>query len=302
MTAFSFGSIAAAMKGALHEDAPAILHGGTTTKWGEFDARTDALAAAFTEAGAVPGDKAAHLMRNSPAYLETTWAAFKSRLVHVNVNYRYTGEELFYILDNSDSAVLVYDEEFAPVIAELHPRLTKIKLFLQVGREPADFAESYEELAGTRKVFQRDDHRPDDMLFIYTGGTTGYPKGVMWDQGDLWQLLGGGASMPGDPPCADLPALLAKIERHHADPETARRSLILPPLMHGSGYLIAIYTLATGGSVVLCESPSFDPCRGAVHYRELPPQLGSNRRGRVRAAAAAGARRRRRRPFRRSGS
>ncbi len=254
MTDFSFGAIAARIGDAVDGESPAILAGDRVITWKEFDRRTDALAAAMLAAGAVPGDKVAHLMRNSPAYLETTWAAFKARMVHVNVNYRYTGEELFYILDNADSAVVVHDEEFAPLIADLKPRLTKVKLFLQVGGEPSDFARSYEDAARAGPALPAQDYRSDDMLFIYTGGTTGHPKGVMWDQGDIWQLLGGGASgTPGDTPTPTMNDLMAKVRAGGM-----RRALILPPLMHGSGYLIAIYTLALGGSVVLTEGKSFD--------------------------------------------
>ncbi|EMD84553.1 AMP-binding protein [Pacificimonas flava] len=259
MQQLSFGEVASSLSRTIDRAAPAIFHGGRTIGWGAFDDRTDALAAAFLAAGATPGDKVAHLMRNSPAYLETTWAGFKARLVHVNVNYRYTGEELFYILDNSDAAVIVYDAAFADLIAELQPRLTNVRLFVQVGGDPADFACSFAELTAARRAAPAVSHRSDDMLFIYTGGTTGHPKGVMWNQGDLWALLGGGAAMPGDPPCRNLAGLLRQIAAGQRRPSTLRRSLILPPLMHGSGFLVAIYTLATGGSVVLCEGQGYDP-------------------------------------------
>ncbi|MGB7404275.1 MAG: AMP-binding protein [Pacificimonas sp.] len=247
METFSFGKIAARLSEAVDLDKPAILQGDHVLSWRDFDARTDALAAAFAEGGAVPGDKVAHLMRNSAAYLETTWAAFKARLVHVNVNYRYTGEELFYILDNSDSAVVVHDPEFTPLIEELKTRLTKVKLFLEVGS-------SFEDAATSGKPAPPAEHAPDDMLFIYTGGTTGHPKGVMWDQGDIWQLMGAGASgTPGDTPTPTMDDLLEKVRTGEM-----RRLMVLPPLMHGSGYLVGIYTLALGGSVVLVEGKSFD--------------------------------------------
>ncbi len=224
----------------------ALLHGDRITTWGAFDRRTDALAATFL-AAAVAGDKVAHLLRNGPAYAETCVATAKARLVHVNVNYRYTGEELFYILDNSDAAVVVHDREFRDIVAALAPRLPHLRLTLEVGA-------AFEAAAESGAVLAPQGHHPDDQLFIYTGGTTGYPKGVMWAQGDLWQLMGGGSPI-GAPPLDSLAMLLATI----AAGEGRTRSLILPPQMHGTGLLTTLSALSRGGSVVTLPSPGFDP-------------------------------------------
>jgi fatty-acyl-CoA synthase len=216
--------------------------------WQTFDRRSNALANAFLAAGAEPGDKVAHLMRNSPAYLETTAASFKARMAHVNVNFRYTGEELFYIFDNSDAAVIVYDPEFADEIAALTPRLTKVKLFLQVG-------DPYEAVAAGDSTPLTVQRSPDDLMFIYTGGTTGLPKGVMWSLGDLWDLMGGGATVMG----GQRPK---SFEEHAANMKQGlglERMLVCPPLMHGSGFLMATYTICRGGSVVTLPGKSFDP-------------------------------------------
>ena len=245
MTDFSFGLIFSRLREAVDGDAPALIHGDRITTWAEFDRRTDALAAAFIAAGARPGDTVAHLMRNGPAYLETTVAAFKARLVHVNVNYRYTGPELLYILDNSDAAVLVHDAEFADVLDTLD--LPKLKLRLEVGS-------SFEVAATGDVALPAQDHRGDDMLFIYTGGTTGMPKGVMWDQSAIWALSGGGGSVAhGIAPTPTIDDLLANVRAGIG----VIRSLIMPPLMHGTGYLTAIYTLARGGCVVTLTQPGF---------------------------------------------
>ncbi|QXQ08203.1 AMP-binding protein [Sphingosinicellaceae bacterium] len=249
---FSFGAIFARLGEVVDPDAEALIHDDRTTSWGEFDRRTDALAATFLGAGAEPGDKVAHLMRNGPAYLETTIASFKSRLVHVNVNYRYTGPELHYILDNSDAAVVVFDAEFADLVASLD--LPKVRLFLQVGGKPAAPFRSFEAATTSGAALPPQDHRPDDMMFIYTGGTTGMPKGVMWDQSAIWALSGGGGSaVHGIAPTATLDALFANVRGGVG----VLRSLIMPPLMHGTGFLTAIYTLARGGSVVTLTAPGF---------------------------------------------
>lgn len=250
----SFGQILAQLGGQLGS-APALIHGDEVIDWATLDRRSNALARAFLSAGAQPGDRLAHLMRNSPAYLTTTVAGFKSRLVHVNVNYRYTGEELHYILDNSDAAVVVFDAEFAEVLDGLHTRLPNVKLWLQVGGDPAPWAQSFEVVASGDATPVKADHTPDDMLFIYTGGTTGMPKGVMWDQSVLWQVLGAGAQMPG----AERPATVdAHIEAVLAS-DSRRKLLALPPLMHGTGLLMGIYALALGGTVITATARGFEP-------------------------------------------
>jgi fatty-acyl-CoA synthase len=260
---FSFGEVLTALGGRLG-DAPALVHGDEVVDWASFDRRTDALAAAFIAAGARPGDKVAHLMRNSPAYLTTTVAGFKARMVHVNVNYRYTGEELHYILDNSDAAVVVFDAEFADLLGTLRARLPLVKLWLEVGGETAggetaggrtaDWAEDFDRVAGSGATPPPQAHDPSDQLFIYTGGTTGMPKGVMWEQGALWTLLGAGAPLPGMPAPASVAAHVEAI----LSGQPRRTLLALPPLMHGTGLLMGIYALGLGGTVITTTSRGFD--------------------------------------------
>ncbi len=249
----TFGAVFDAIGTAVDSTQPALLHGDDTVSWGDLDRSTTALAAAFHAAGAVPGDRIAHLMRNSPAYMATCIGGFRARLVHVNVNYRYTGEELFYILDNSGATVVVYDAEFAPLIASIRHRLD-VKLYLQVGGEPDAFAQSFEAMANSGATLPAQDHQYDDMLFIYTGGTTGMPKGVMWDQGAMWELVNAGVAMG-----ADKATTVAQHLAAVAAVAVPRRSLVLPPLMHGTGFLIALNTLALGGTVITLPGSGFDP-------------------------------------------
>lgn len=244
---FSFGAIFERLGEVVDPAMPALIHGDREIGWGEFDRRTDSIAAACLAGGAVAGDRIAHLMRNSPAYLETTVAGFKARLVHVNVNYRYTGEELWYILDNSDAAVLVFDAEFAALVDSIRDRLA-VKVFLQVGGETAAFARDFETVAAAGTPLPKQDHRPDDMLFIYTGGTTGMPKGVMWDQSAIWGLIAGT-----EPP----PSLDAHLDNCRQG-VGRNKALVLPPLMHGTGFIIGIATLSRGGTVVTIPGQHFD--------------------------------------------
>ncbi|PZU50588.1 MAG: long-chain fatty acid--CoA ligase [Sphingomonas sp.] len=264
----SFGQILSALGGRLGS-APALIHGDEVVSWSDYDRKTNALANAFLAAGAQTGDRVAHLMRNSPAYLLTTGASFKARLVHVNVNYRYTGEELAYILDNSDSAVVVYDAEFAEVLETIRPRLTGVKLWLQVGGTPPAWAQDFDAVANGPSAPVQADHSADDMLFIYTGGTTGMPKGVMWDQSALWTVLGGGAPLPGMPAPDSLEAHIAAVETG----ESRRKVLALPPLMHGTGLLMGIYALGLGGTVITAAARNFSPTEALKLSEQHSPEV-----------------------------
>ncbi len=263
---WSFGRIFSAVARAVPPGDPALIHGERVIGWGDFDRRTDALAQAFIAAGAVPGDKIAHLMRNSPAYLETTVAGFKARLVHVNVNYRYTGEELLYILDNSDSAVVVFDGDFAEVIDGIRGRLPLVRLWVQVGGETAPFAVDYESVAKRQAAPPALDYQPSDMMFIYTGGTTGMPKGVMWDQGDMWAILTRGGVLMVDPP-ESVEQWLDAIRAA----EVRQRVLVGPPLMHGTGFLGGLMALARGGTVITLTDRSFQPIEALATARRWQP-------------------------------
>ena len=247
----SFGAILDTVVAAVDPALPALIHGEVQRSWADVGRRTASLAAAMQAAGAVPGDRCALLMRNGPAYCEGLIACLRARLVHVNVNYRYTGEELWYILDNSDAAVCIYDAEFAPLVDSIRHRLPT-KLWVQVGGETPAFARGFDALCDAGHALAPQDHRGDDMLFIYTGGTTGLPKGVMWDQSALWGLMNAGTA-------ATQPESLEAHGASVAAGEGRQRALVLPPLMHGTGLIIALATLCRGGTVVTLPGANFDP-------------------------------------------
>ena len=254
---WNFGDILDGIDAGFPADAPALIHGDHTVLWGDFARRTNNLAAGLRARGLEPNDKVAFYMRNEAAYMETVAACFKARGVHVNVNYRYLDEELWYILDNSDAAVVVFSEEFAERVDGLRGRLPGVRTWLQVGGTAPEWAESYEALAGegdgAALEFDRSD---DDLLFIYTGGTTGMPKGVMWAAGDLWGALGYGANAP-----ANKGARPESLEQHVQNVTAAgpiTRQIIACPLMHGTGLLTAISALSAGGCIITLESPGFD--------------------------------------------
>ncbi len=256
---WNYGDILDAVGSVVPADKPCLVHGDRVISWDDFNRRTNNLGRRFLNRGVQAGDKVAFYMRNGPAYCETLGACFKARLVHVNVNYRYVDDELWYILDNSDSKIVVYDAEFADHVAALRPRLPEVGLWVEVVDEEmprADFAVRFEALAETGEGEPLSLHRSgDDLLLLYTGGTTGMPKGVMWAQNDIWHAGGAGANPAnGMVPPRDLAAHCANVASNAAGP-------FIPccPLMHGTGLLTSMGALANGGTIVTLTSHGFDP-------------------------------------------
>ena len=253
---WNFGDILDAISPVMPADAPALVHGARTITWAETTSRSNNLARALIAGGAKPGDKVAFYMRNRPEYTETLAACFKARLTHVNVNYRYKPDEVFYIFDNSDAQTVVYGSEFRDTIAEIRPRLSKVGTFVEVDEagEAAPFAKPYEELATTGDGSKLDIQRsPEDEFFIYTGGTTGMPKGVIWTHDALreTQLI---ALRRLGPVPETMEALVEAIKTLGAGP----RLLPACPLMHGTGLLMSLSTMMNGGCVITLPTASFN--------------------------------------------
>jgi fatty-acyl-CoA synthase len=245
----------------------ALIHDGKTTTWKQMDQRANNLGRSLLEAGAVPGDKVAFYMRNNSAYMETLTACFKARLAHVNINYRYVEDELWYIIDNSDSRIVVFSAEFAPQVEALRERLPDVLMWVQVedGYAGADFSTGtrqsrymhYDELAESGKGEPIDiERQPDDLLLLYTGGTTGMPKGVMWGHVDLWSAGGAGAN---EVAMIEAPASIDEHVANIVKLGGGSRSMPVCPQMHGTGLLTSIGVLAQGGTVVTIGSAHFDP-------------------------------------------
>jgi acyl-CoA synthetase (AMP-forming)/AMP-acid ligase II len=237
-------------------DAPAQFHGDHTTTWGEFDRRADGLAATLLGAGARHQDKVAQYLYNAPEYLESIFGAFKAGLAPVNTNYRYGVDELVYLWDNADAVAVVFHGTFADRIEQVRPRTPRVRTWLWVddGSGPCpDWAVPYEQAAaqGTGRLVAPWGRSGDDLLLLYTGGTTGMPKGVMWRQDDLVGVLDA-ANRKRLPPEADLSAI---DERTH---RPGPRNLPAAPLMHGTGLFNAISNLMVAGSVVTMQGRHFD--------------------------------------------
>jgi 3-oxocholest-4-en-26-oate---CoA ligase len=266
---WSFGEIYDAIGRVSVDEHPALIHAGengaegTVTSWPEFSTRTNRLARYLQNRGLEPGAKVAHYMRNCPEYVETMVASFKGRFVHVNVNYRYLDDELHYIMDNSDAEAVVFAAGFRPQVEALAPRLPKVKCWLEVASDNQSFSDhelfiDYDDAVssgdGSELTIERSGQ---DLLFIYTGGTTGMPKGVMWEHEAIWNAGGGGASLlaPGGSP----PTSPEEHAQRVAAAPLRPRLLAACPLMHGTAMLSAINVLNQGGCVVTTPESSLAP-------------------------------------------
>ncbi len=255
---WNYGDIFDGVARVIAPDHPALIHGARVVTWGELDQRTNRLARGLIAGGAQPGDKLAFYLRNHPAYIEGVVAGFKARQTHVNVNYRYVADEVRYIFENADTAAVIFAREFSPIIAQIAPDLPAIRTWLVVedgtGADVPAFARPYEDLATRGDGSPLGNTRsPDDLFFLYTGGTTGMPKGVMWRQDSLRRALLN-------------PALVARMPVDLADHldivrEAGRGPVSLPacPLMHGTGLFTGLSAMVAGGTVVTLEATHFDP-------------------------------------------
>jgi acyl-CoA synthetase (AMP-forming)/AMP-acid ligase II len=184
-------------------DAPALSHGPLTRTWAELDDRAARFAGAMADAGVGAGSddggaKVGMALYNGPAYTEATFGAFKARAVPFNVNYRYRESELAYLLSNADCEVVVAHPELVDLIEAIRADVPSLRLLVAVGDEidgsPAgklpDGWVHYEELLAASDPASRIERSGDDLWFLYTGGTTGMPKGVMWPHSSLLGVFG----------------------------------------------------------------------------------------------------------------
>ncbi|HEY2032742.1 MAG TPA: acyl-CoA synthetase [Rhizomicrobium sp.] len=240
----------------------ALVHGAVRRTWREYDDRAARLAAVFASAGFGCNSKVALYAYNSNEYLESQFALFKCRAVAVNVNYRYLEQELHYILENSDAGAVVFQAGFAPQITAIRPQLPKLRLFIEIedgSGEHLDGALAYEEAIAGATPMPRIERSEDDIYMLYTGGTTGYPKGVMYRMGDFcagrfrtFDLRG----LPRPRSVSDLAMLLRGLKAEGRLP----RSLPACPLMHGTGlWLGSFQPLFLGARVVTMDNRHFDP-------------------------------------------
>ena len=258
MTNWNFADVYEAVAARV-PDRACQVQGERVVTWGQFDRRANALVADLVAAGLTHQSKVAAYLYNGPEYLEVYVAAFKGGFAPVNTNFRYGPEEIVYLFDNADAEAVVFHAAFGPLLEDIRPRLAQVRRWYCVADGTAsvpDWAVDYEAVvaAGADRVETPWGRSPDDLLLLYTGGTTGMPKGVMWRQDDLFNVLGGGGNpFVGRPPAASTDEIAANI-----DPEQPG-IVMLPacPLMHGTGQFSAFISMNLGGTIVTLPSRHF---------------------------------------------
>ena len=238
-------------------DSTAVSVAGRHYSWTDFDDRAARLAGTMLEHGLGPDSKVALYLYNGNEYPEAQYAAFKVRGIPANVNYRYTGDELAYILENSDAEAIFFDHTLTDRLEAVRDRCPMLRLAVQVGGgEVPDWALGYEE-AVSADPMPRIDRSGSDLWFLYTGGTTGMPKAVMWDHTNLLGSMEA-TFRPFRLPVPSTPAEAAATARSVADAGKEIRQLCAAPLMHGTSGIPGLATLSHGGMLSTLSSRAFD--------------------------------------------
>jgi acyl-CoA synthetase (AMP-forming)/AMP-acid ligase II len=244
-------------------DAPAITHGDLTRTWAEYTERAARVAGALDAHGLGHDAKTALYMYNCNEYLEAQYGCMKTRGVPINVNYRYLDDELWYLLDNSDSRALFFHSSLGDRVARVADRLPELTLLVEVddgegaGRVPN--AVRFEELIAGHDPMPRIERAEDDIYMLYTGGTTGMPKGVMYANGGMAAgLIASGFPLLGVTPPTDA-AEVAGIVQAAVEGGNQLISIPCAPLMHGTGLWIgAFIPHLAGGHVITLTNRSLD--------------------------------------------
>lgn len=236
----------------------ALVCGDYRASYGELDKRANQMAHYLQSQGIKTGDHIGLYMHNSGEYLEAMLACFKIRAVPINVNYRYVGEELSYIFKNADMVACIHGREFIANIAAIRDAVPAMKTFvcLEDGTDndlsligSVDYEQARQSQSDARDFAARSD---DDLFILYTGGTTGYPKGVMWPHKNVFfAAMSGGGAFSGNP-CVEPGDI---VDRMAPNP---MGGIALAPLMHGASWWYATLMLLAGNKVVLNHHRGLD--------------------------------------------
>jgi 3-oxocholest-4-en-26-oate---CoA ligase len=239
-------------------DREALVAGAARRTFAELDDRANRVANHLLGLGLQPGAKVAIYGWNRAEWVETFFGALKARLVPININYRYVADELRYVFENADVDAVVVERSFLPLVRQIEPELPRLRhvVVLEDGGDAhRGDATPYEDaLAAAGSKRPALSRSGDDLYILYTGGTTGTPKGVMWRHEDIFfAALGGGGF--GQPPIQTPEELATRVW-----PEDGRvTSLTLAPIMHGAAQWGMCIMLFGGGKVVLYTPHGFDP-------------------------------------------
>jgi acyl-CoA synthetase (AMP-forming)/AMP-acid ligase II len=239
-------------------DRVALIVGDRRETYRELEQRANQLAHHLAGQGVGPGDHVGIYGYNSLEFVETILAAYKLRAVPINVNYRYVEAELRYLFDDADLVVLVHDAQFAPRIAAVRDALPMLRHLIAIddgsGIDCSTIGSaSYDDILAVESPERDFDIRSDDDIYIlYTGGTTGMPKGVVWRQEDVLRVLGGGIDFNTGEKIDDE----HRFSRTAAETEDDAKGIVIAPLMHGAAQWGTLNSLFTGKTLVLM--PKFD--------------------------------------------
>jgi fatty-acyl-CoA synthase len=257
---FNIAQVHAAIADAI-PDREAIVWRDRRVTYGQFNERTNRLANVLIAAGLGAHSDRANLagheshndhlaiyLHNGNEYLEAMLGAFKARCAPFNVNYRYVAEELRYLLNDAKAKALVFHSAFADRVAEVRDALPDLVVLLQVddgsGAPLLEGAQWYEEaLAAASPDAPQLDYSPDDLYILYTGGTTGMPKGVLWRSADIFVASLGGRGPAGEWESIDAIVEVAK--------NGGGKVLPAAPFMHGAGHWVALSAFTGGNTVVI---------------------------------------------------
>jgi 3-oxocholest-4-en-26-oate---CoA ligase len=255
-----FKTVAAAIP-----DATFVVWRDRRLSYGAMDLRVEGVANYLAAAGLGCQSERNHLaghqsgqdhlgiyLRNGNEYLESMIAGFRARVAPFNVSYRYVEEELVYLLNDAGSAALVYNAEFAPRVAAIRDRLPQLRVLIQVaddsGNELLPGAVDYESITTTREPTEGlPAPTGDDLYILYTGGTTGMPKGVLWRQHDIFVSAMGGRPVGGTSVLESYEQLAVQAQGSPG----AMSLLMIPPLMHGAAQWGAFTAVTMGGRLVI---------------------------------------------------
>ena len=244
-------------------DSPALICDGVTRTWTQYDDRAAKIAAVLVEHGLGPDSKVGIYLHNSNEYLEAHHGVMKLRGCPINVNYRYREEELVYLLNNADAQALIFQSDYADRIDAIRSKLTGVRCFIQVGANGSqrhiDGGVNYEDSIGTADPMPRIERSADDLYMLYTGGTTGMPKGVMYSNGGHCSGLSAYTALIGAPAVGEAVTDLAEQVKQLKAADALGVGLVCCPLMHGTGMWVgAMITQLAGGAALTVNHLGLD--------------------------------------------
>ena len=264
MTSFNFASLLRVAAETV-PDRIALVHGQRELTYRQLDEMVDRFAGIFAARGLGTGDNVGLQLMNCPEYLAAFFGACRIKAVPFNINYRYSPAELQYLYENSNARMIIFNREFSDAVVDACRLGKKPPHLLEIGG--AQLAEA----SAAADQFAEADCADNDIIIIYTGGTTGYPKGVMWPHKHLFfSALGGGGFFHADGPVSAPDELRGRIEDG-----MALTTMPLAPLMHGAALWTTLVALFAGHKVVLSEAPGFDAARAWALIRQYQVNIVS---------------------------